>query len=255
VPRAVWPGGDHDRRLGARDHSVSSFEAAAAALGYRETGNPFAGLESTRPALRIGLCSSLSWGFLRELIQLVRAQPDAPALSFMEGAPHAVIAAARHGEIDVGFVPGPHDWTRLDHEALWREPVMVLMPDHHALASDNAVAPEALRRETFLVTDDPADREAQLALLERAIGGPPAAVYAAPVDRETVIDLVGLGFGLALTTGSTLGVFHPGVNYRPIAAPVEPVVFHAVWPRSHGDDAALARFLDLARALAARWRA
>ena len=64
-----------------------------------------------------------------------------------------------------------------------------------------------------------------------------------------MIDLVSLGFGLAVTIESALGVFHPGVNYRPIGAPVEPIAFHAVW-RGANDSEELTRFLETARALA-----
>ena len=131
---------------------------------------------------------------------------------------------------------------------------MVLMPDHHPLASESDVHPEALRDETFLVAGDPTERDLQIDFLERSIGGTPSTVLVVPVERSTVIDLVSLGFGLALTPGSALGAFHPGVSYRPIAAPVEPIAFHAIWRRSNRNPE-LVRFLDTARVLAAGWRA
>jgi DNA-binding transcriptional LysR family regulator len=253
VTTTVLNGGGRDRRFGVRDLSVPGFESAAAALGYRETGNPFSGVEADRPALRIGLCSSLSWGFLRNLIRQVRLDADPPALSFLEGAPTDIIKAAGRGEIDVGFVYGLQDWARLQYEELWREPLMILMPETHALARDSDVKPEALRRETFLVAGDQAERELHMEILERAIGAPPPPVVALSVERATVVDLVGLGFGLALTTGSALGAFHSGVYYRPIAGPVEPISFHAVWRGSNGNPA-LVRFMEQARALAAGQR-
>jgi DNA-binding transcriptional LysR family regulator len=221
-----------------------------AALGYRHTDDPFASVPVARRALRIGLCSSLSWGFLRDLIRCVRAEPDASTLSFLEATPHGVLQAARRGQVDVGFVYGAHNWARLEYEDLWREPLMVLMPDHHPLAGDSEVSALALRKETFLVAGDPAECELQRALLQQAIGGIGPPILAVPVERATMFDLVSLGVGLALTTGSALGAFHPGVTYRPIAAPSPPVAFHAVWRLSNRNED-LSRFLDTARAHAA----
>ncbi len=131
---------------------------------------------------------------------------------------------------------------------------MVLMPDGYWLSRESEVRPAALREETFLVAGAPSEREMHAELLRRAIGVTPSDVLAVPVERATVIDLVSLGFGLAVTIESALGVFHPGVNYRPVAAPVEPIAFQAVW-RAANDNEELARFLETARALAALRRA
>jgi DNA-binding transcriptional LysR family regulator len=228
-------------------------QPAGAALSYRSMSDPFPMPQASGPLLRIGLCSSLSRGFLRELIRHVRVEIDAPALSFLDGTPQQVMKAANRGEIDVGFVYGAHDWASLECEELWREQLMVLMPDGYWLSRDSELRPTALRGETFLVAGDLAERETHMQLLEHAIGGAPS-VLAVPVERATVTDLVSLGFGLAVTVESALGVFHPGVSYKPIGAPVEPVAFQAVW-RGANDNQELGRFLDTARAFAALRRA
>jgi DNA-binding transcriptional LysR family regulator len=237
-------------RLTRPNRLVSAFEAAAAGFSYRETGNPFPATDASRPTLRLGLCSSLSWGFLRDLIRHIHTQPGAPALSFLQGAPRDIIRAARRGEIDVGFVYGRRPWARLEYETLWREPLMVLMSDQHRLARDNDIRPDDLRDETFLVAGDQVERERHIGLLQNVIGETPSAVLAVPVEQEMLIDLVSLGFGLALAPASSRGAFHPGVSYRPIAAPVEPITFHAVWRRSNRNEA-LGRLLEAARELAA----
>ncbi len=215
-------------------------------------GNPFPSIDEHRPTLRIGLCSSLSWGYLRNLIRQVGSESRGAPLTFLTGSPHEIIRAASRGGIDIGFVYGEHDWARLQYEELWREPLMVLMPDGHPLANESDVKPEALRGETLLVAGDKAEHAFHTEFLNQAIGWTPA-VRTLPVDQATVSDLVGLGFGLALTTGSALGAFHPGVAYRPLAAPVGTISFHAVWRLSNRQEP-LFHFLDAARALAAAWR-
>ena len=82
---------------------------------------------------------------------------------------------------------------------------------------------------------------------------PAAAVLLAPVERATLSDLVSLGFGLALEPASAMGAFHPGVSVRPIAGPIAPIAFHAVW-RGSNRNPELERFLADARAHAEAWR-
>jgi DNA-binding transcriptional LysR family regulator len=241
------------RRPDGDARPAPDLDALAAPLGYRETGDPFGPGQAGRPRLRVGLCSSLSWGFLRGLVRRVQAEPDGPSLSFLEGATGDIVRAARRGEVDVGFVYGAPDDARLEQEALWREPLLVILPDQHPLARGSDVRPEALRAATFLVAGDLAERDLQIALLEQVIGAAPSAVLMVPVERATLTDLVGLGFGLVLAPASAMGAFHPGVSVRPIAGPAPPVAFHAVW-RSGGDNPALPGFLASARAHAAAWR-
>ncbi len=227
-----------------------ALERASAAFAYRETGNPFPPANDARPPLKVGLCSSLSGGFLRRLVAGVRADPDGPRMEFQEGAPSDLIEATSYGALDLAFVYGQRDWWRLAHEALWREPLMVLAPEGHALAQGDEVAPRALRDQTVLVAGGEAELDFQAELLSRAIGEAPAAIRAVAVERETLADLVSLGYGVAITTASTVGALHPGVACRPLAASVEPLAFHAVW-RAANCDGGLAGVLEMARSLAA----
>lgn len=239
-----------DRTARATEPRLSPADAVVAALSYRQTGDPFPGRQAPQPSLRIGLCSSLSHGFLRELIRSVRALPDAPALSFIDGTPHDVLQAARRREIDVGFVYGPaYSLVRLQFEELWREPLVVLLAEHHPLARDCDVQASALKDETFLAPGGPADQYPQLTLVQSVLGEIPANFGCLEVERETLVNLVGLGFGVTLAPRSGLGAFYPGVAYRPIVSPTQSVGFQAVW-RAGNRNPELGRFLDAARAMA-----
>ena len=240
--------GDRGHRLGT---GLSGLGTVAAALAHRETGDPFAGVRATRPSLRIGLCSSLSWGFLRGLIRRAVDDPAPPELTFMDGVPRKVLEAVERGEVDVAFVPGPREMGQLRQQPFWRERLFVLMPEAHPMARNSDVDLVALRDETFLVAGDSTERDLQAELLGQLMGGTAPMVQAMPVERSNLIDLVGLGFGLALTPGSALGAFHPGVTYRPIAGPVGASVrFHAAWLASNANPA-LDWILAEARALSA----
>jgi DNA-binding transcriptional LysR family regulator len=232
--------------------NLSGIHPIASALLYRETGDPFAGTASVREALRIGFSSSLSWGFLRELVRRYRTIPDAAPLSFLDRPVGEVLRAVRRGEVDVAFIQDPTDVGRLKAEELWRERAMVALHAHHPLAAGTEVPAEALRKETFLAAGQPADRERQLRLIETAIGAAPGALNVYPVERETLINLVGLGFGVALATGSTMGAFYPNVVYLPVSGSPRTASFHLVSrPNNRSPD--LGAFLATARALSVRW--
>ena len=100
---------------------LSALHPIASALLYRETGDPFAGEGPARKTLRLGFSSSLSWGFLRELVRRYRTLPDAVALSFVDRSASEVLRAVRRGEIDAGFVQEATDVGRLNVEELWRD--------------------------------------------------------------------------------------------------------------------------------------
>ena len=170
-----------------------------------------------------------------------------------EGTTTTIIEAVLGGDVDVGFVFGCGDEPRLQHETLWREPLMLLLPQAHALAHASAVAAPALRDQTFLIAGDAAERGLQTGFLESAIGSAPAEVLVAPVERAVLVDLVSRGLGLALAPVSALGVVHHRVAARPIQGAAASVEFRAIW-RGSDDDPRRARLLATARNHAFAWR-
>ena len=226
--------------------------AVGEAIASREMHTPFPMYDAARPMLRIGICSSLSSGFLRELVQQVSSMPSAPELSFQEGTVAQVLQAARRRQVDVGFVYGEQDWAHLEHEPVWRERVLAALPEHHLLAQVTEIPPGRLSRETLLVQGGAEEHDHQAALLRRILGCTPAQVDCLDVDRETLVELAALGFGVALVMGSSLGAFHPAVVYRPVGGDAEICPFHAVW-KPGGGNPAFGPFLASVRALAYRW--
>jgi DNA-binding transcriptional LysR family regulator len=69
------------------------------------------------------------------------------------------------------------------------------------------------------------------------------------VGRENLINLVGLGFGISLTSEATVATRYPDVVFRPIEGEDDILPFSAVWSPSN-DNPALRRFLALMRAMA-----
>jgi DNA-binding transcriptional LysR family regulator len=232
--------------------SQSGWEAVSAAIAWRETHSAFPLHDAGRPRLAIGLCSSLSSGMLRELVRQMVLSPSTPELAFVEGSAAQILQAARRREIDVGFVYGEHDWSRLEHELLWREGILAAMPEHHPLATGNDVASDRLAEQPLLARGGVADYRAQSAFIRQVLGYQPAHLHCLGVDRETLVELAGLGLGVTLVARSGLGAFHPGVVYRPISGAVEAVPFSAVW--KPGGSPLLGPLLATARSLCVRPR-
>jgi DNA-binding transcriptional LysR family regulator len=232
--------------------AAAPVESLASAMQLRAAAFPPARVADPRGGLRVGFAASLSRGPLRNLLRIVSQRPEGPRLSFLEGGRTDVLQAARRGEVDIGFVSGPEDWTRLRGEELWRDRLMVAMAEDHPLARHNSVRGEELQRQTFLAPGSAGERRSQLALVERAIGGEPAGFVCVPAERESVFHLVGLGFGVALACGSAMGTLYPGVVYRTIASPWTVLPFYAVW-RSGQACPELGPFLTAARDAARDW--
>jgi len=200
-------------------------------------------------ALRLGLPSSLSCGRARQAVKdFVAAAPDVELL--ISALPSDDIARrVKQGGLDVGLVCHRAQPQGCQSEPLWREALFVVLPETHRLARDNAVSPEDLRGETLLSTrrDYPGAQE----WLADAAAWPLMVLLPLEADRETLFNLVALKFGVALASGSALGVYYPGVVYRPLRGGEEAVPYCALW-RDRDTHPGLDRFLQAARGAAQR---
>jgi DNA-binding transcriptional LysR family regulator len=228
-----------------------AWETVGAAVASREEGRLFPATTPGRPLLKIGLCSSLSGGLLRELVRRVSEAVNPPELAFREASPGRIRQAVRRREADIGIVYGDVGLDGLDRQALWCEPVLAALPERHPLARGSEVAAADLLRQRFLAHGGAAEHALQAELIGGILGGAPTEVDCLPVERETLLELTALGFGVTLVTGSAAATFHPGIAYRPIYGADASVPFHAVWKAS-GPNPALGPFIAQARALALR---
>jgi len=229
----------------------SGWETIGAALASREEGQLFSMITPARPMLKIGLCSSLSCGLLRELVRSIAEGVDAPELAFREASPGRIRQAARRREVDVAIVQGTVGLEGLERQSLWCEPALAAMAERHPLAHGSEVAAKDLARQRFLANGGAAEHALQAALIGDALGEAPRELDCLPVDRETLLELASLGQGVTLIPGSAAAVFHPGVSYRLISGGQASFPFHAVW-KAGGSNPALGPFIAQARAVALR---
>jgi DNA-binding transcriptional LysR family regulator len=110
---------------------------------------------------------------------------------------------------------------------------MLRCPGVHDAANGRSVSWDDVREETFLVTADAAGPEIEDYLV-RQLSGPGfrPRISVQHVGRENLLNMVARGFGLTLTTNSTLGAVYPGVRFHPIGDAEDTVSSSVVWSES-----------------------
>ena len=203
--------------------------------------------------LRVGVVASIACGFSRNLLaSFVRDHPGLE-LEVVEGSPGENIAAVRALTLDLAFVAGMPLSPGCELEELWREHVMVALPEDHHLAEAKLIFWEQLAHERFIVSRvDPGPEIQNYIIRGLADLGKHPNVDRLSVQRETLLALVGLKQGLSLVGEAEAGVTYPGVVFRPLDH--EELPFSLVWS-STNDNPAFRRFLSSARLRAAERRA
>lgn len=212
-------------------------------------GLPAGRPEDFRPAdrdvLRIGVSSSLSCGRLRGLLRSFRVAATGVNLQVAALSADTLAHRVKQGVLDVGLVCADTASPGLRSEPLWREALFVVLPADHPLARDNAVDPARLTGQTLMTSRS--DLGGVERLFQAALAEPPLlALLPTEADRETLFNLVALGFGLAMTSASALGAYYPGVVYRPLLGCENAIAYAALW-RDDNRKPALTHFLRAAR--------
>ena len=247
---------------------VSLFEREAGGVRLTEAGRRF--LERSRTALaeidhavrsaasagcgaegavRIGILSSLSGGFVRELLLNYRQAHPAVAIDIVEGPTHEHIARITERLLDIAFVTGTPTAPQCDIAVLWQARVFVALPEKHVLADGNSIEWEGLKDERFIVSREAPGPEIHDYVIQRlaSLGFSPA-VERFSVGRETLMHLVALGFGISVISEAGIATHYPGVAFRSLATDQDTLPYSAAWLPSN-DNPALRRLISLARSM------
>jgi DNA-binding transcriptional LysR family regulator len=201
-------------------------------------------------AIRIGILSSISAGPVRDLLSAYCEVYSDVALSVADGAATAHIAALTERRLDIAFLTGAPPASQCDALVIWSAQIFVAIPDHHLLAKTPSLDWPALRGEHFIITRDAPGPEIHDHIVRRAAAfGHSPSVEPCNVRRETLMHLVGLGFGISLISESGTATRYPNVVFRPLISPEDVLPYSAVW-LPQNDNPALRRLLSLARAMA-----
>jgi LysR family hca operon transcriptional activator len=158
------------------------------------------------------------------------------------------IKALQAGALDVAFVRGPMSADGLEVVELLREPIVAVLPAHHALARRKRIPVEALHDLPCITMDRslaPALHDA-IALLYRQ-----AHIRMHVVSQADNVlghlHLVQEGLGFALLPDSVGSLLPPGVVLKPLACDPTPMVTIAVAWKSGNTTPLVRGFVDLVR--------
>lgn len=208
-----------------------------------------------RGVLRVGILASLTTGFLHCVLRRFRELQPHLQIILQEGTSLETLHALSTGRLDISFVTGQHDMRGYHSKVLWNESVYVVLPEKHWLAGQELVSWDELRDENFIVSHGGPGSEIQdylIRMLSRSGFRPRIDVH--DVSRENLLNLVSMGYGLTLTSTSSLRRDVEGVFFRPIAGERDVLASSAVWSAGNVNPA-LRHLLSVAEGIAKEWTA
>ncbi|MBI1209207.1 MAG: hypothetical protein GC191_18205 [Azospirillum sp.] len=123
--------------------------------------------------------------------------------------------------------------------ALWDERLLAVLPFGHTLAGTSSIRWADLSREPVIVRTWENDGEMlNFVIGKLAIRGHSPDLVQHRIGRESLLDLVGVGYGVTLVAESAAAVGYPGVVFHPIAEDDARITASAVWLAENGNPAA-----------------
>lgn len=206
--------------------------------------------------LRLAFVSTVGFDLLPRWVTAFRRAWPGVALELIEATGDVQQQQLMQGEVDAGFLlhaPGfsPPGLAQL---SLAQEPLVLAVPQGHALADAPVLALEAVLGEPMVMFPRrilPSVFDAVFGLYHAAGRSPQVAQEA--IQMQTIVNLVSAGLGVAWVPESVRQFQRPGVVYRTVRAPRgqgTPICETSLVWRASAVTPALARLLEFARAAA-----
>jgi DNA-binding transcriptional LysR family regulator len=181
---------------------------------------------------------------LQALLAAWRKQHPDVVLTLHELNDHQISAALAEHTLDAALVM-THTLRRgANSIPIYREPLVAALPHGHILATHESLTWVLLGGQTLLTQgwdDSHAAREFYASLLGDGVN-----FSSHPASKQSVMALVGAGFGITLAAHSQAEVVFPGVVYRPIVEKDASVQVELAW-RPTSEDPAVGRFVAFMR--------
>ena len=196
--------------------------------------------------LTIGFVSSAAHNVVPAILQQFRTLNPAVLLELHELTTNEQLQRLRFGQIDIGFVRPPVEEDGINSEIVFREPLIVALPQTHRMAKCDRVELRALKDEPFILFPRslaPGLYDPIVSLCQQAGFSPRAAQEA--IQMQTIVSLVAAEMGVAIVPASMQNFQRSGVVYKALSESTCIVAIALIW-RSD-PTAAVQRFLKVAR--------
>lgn len=199
--------------------------------------------------LTLGLIASLSHGLLRNVVADFVSRHPQIKLTFTECDRSELLAMLSHRQVDVVFASGTQPTEFGDMLRLTDEPIFLVVPERHPFADRTQVKWVDVSGQLFLTSTMEPGPEIREYIVGRVgdLGRHPR-IDQHRLDREGIMNLVGLGLGVSVVADHWRGVEYPNIHFVPFFKGERPecIPFSLTW-RPENDNPALRRFLSLAR--------
>lgn len=195
--------------------------------------------------LTIGFVSSAAHNVVPAILQQFRTLNPAVKLELREMTTNEQLQRLREGQIDIGFIRPPVE-DGVNSEIVFREPLIVALPQTHHLADRAHVELRELSTEPFIMFPRslaPGLYDPIVSLCQQAGFSPIAAQEA--IQMQTIVSLVAAEMGVAIVPASMQNFQRSGVIYKALSESTCIVAIALIW-RSD-PTAAVQRFLAVAR--------
>jgi len=198
--------------------------------------------------LAIGFVSSTAYNILPPVLKAFRRQVLGVTLELRELTTREQLQALLEGKLDIGFARPPVEESELATQVIFREPLMIALPESHRLRKRAKVSVRSLSQEPFILFPRavaPGLYDPIISLCLKA-GFSPQVVQEA-IQMQTIVSLVAAEMGVAIVPLSLKNLQRQGVVYKPLqeSTPIVEVVM--IWRKN--PTPAVQRFLEVVNSI------
>jgi DNA-binding transcriptional LysR family regulator len=202
------------------------------AAGFRARGRAHAA------AIRVGAIDSAAAGLLPALLYDIRDRRPDVSVKLVEDKTIRLLPRLLSGRLDLAFVRPPENPDkRLEFLFLLHETAVVAVSDQHPLASKMSLTIADLAEEPLIVPERrsrPHSHDLTMKLFAEA--GFQARVVQLADEKQTIVNLVAAGLGVAIVPRWTSRMAARGVRYVPLAmSAMNKLPLAAAWTRGTRD--------------------
>ncbi|MGV0028291.1 LysR family transcriptional regulator [Phormidesmis priestleyi] len=198
--------------------------------------------------LTIGFTSSVVYDVLPAILYRFRQHFPQVDLVLQELTTTQQEEALQNQRIEVGFCHLPLKDASLVSETILEEPLVVVLPATHPLATETILSVRSLANESFILFPrhlGPGLYDQIVSFCKQANFSPK--VMQEAIQMQTIIGLISAEMGVALVPASLQNLQRSGVVYKPLQEATPQVETAVVW-RSDSSSSVLREFLQVVRA-------
>ncbi len=196
--------------------------------------------------LAVGFVSSAVYGQVPSIFRLMRSRYPGVSLVLQDLTSEEQVEAVKANRIDVGLIRPPVLAAEsLAMRVIWRETLMVALPEGNPLAREAEIAVEALAGESFIQIP----RHVAPGFYDQCIRICARAGFAPKIVQEarttpTIVSLIAGGMGVSILPSSLMSLQRSGVVYRPLKTPAPTTDMAVIW-RPADESPTLRSFLEI----------